>query len=344
MSRPRPPHLQRHKTRHGKFIWVVQIGSGPIKRVRAEFGEPGFEEAYQAALSLARTPTTKSIAASKGTLRWAWLLYQQSGAWTSLSQATRNQRENIMAHVLEAAGLEPLGRITGTAIQDGLDRRKATPFQAKNFLQTMKQLFEWLKDNKHVRFNPCAGLKAKTPKTRGFPEWAYEEILKYEERWPLGTRQRVMLDVYCYTGLRRGDAARLGKQHVANNVIVLATEKSQGQTVVHIPILDVLKRTLDAGPIGDLAFIVTSEGKPFVKEGLGNAFKDACVAAGIPGKSAHGLRKAAATRAADNGATAHELMAIFGWIDIKEAEIYTRAADRKRLAAGAIHKLEQGTS
>jgi site-specific recombinase XerD len=55
-----------------------------------------------------------------------------------------------------------------------------------------------------------------------------------------------------------------------------------------------------------------------------NYFKDACVAAGITDKSAHGLRKAAATRAAENGATAHELMAIFGWVDIKEAEIYTR--------------------
>jgi hypothetical protein len=55
-------------------------------------------------------------------------------------------------------------------------------------------------------------------------------------------------------------------------------------------------------------------------------------------KSAHGLRKA---RAADNGATAHELMAIFGWSDIKEAEIYTRAANRKRLAAQAMWKLEQ---
>lgn len=66
-------------------------------------------------------------------------------------------------------------------------------------------------------------------------------------------------------------------------------------------------------------------------------------AARIPNKSAHGLRKAAATRAADNGATAHELMAIFGWLDIKEAEIYTRAADRKRLAARAMSKLEQGT-
>ena len=43
--------------------------------------------------------------------------------------------------------------------------------------------------------------------------------------------------------------------------------------------------------------------------------------------------KAAATRAAENGATAHELMAIFGWVDIKEAELYTRAANRKKLAA-----------
>ena len=62
--------------------------------------------------------------------------------------------------------------------------------------------------------------------------------------------------------------------------------------------------------------------------------------AGILDKSAHGLRKAAAIRAADDGATAHELLATFGWIDIKEAEIYTRAADRKRLAARAMGKLE----
>jgi integrase len=69
-------------------------------------------------------------------------------------------------------------------------------------------------------------------------------------------------------------------------------------------------------------------------------FKEACIEAGILNKSAHGLRKAAATRAAEKGATAHQLMAIFGWVDIKEAEIYTRAADRKRLAEQAMSKLE----
>jgi hypothetical protein len=34
-------------------------------------------------------------------------------------------------------------------------------------------------------------------------------------------------------------------------------------------------------------------------------------------------------------------MAIFGWVDIKEAEIYTRNANRKRLSAGAMSKLER---
>src|SRR5215471_15374582 len=98
--------------------------------------------------------------------------------------------------------------------------------------------------------------------------------------------------------------------------------------------------TLEAGPTGKLSFICKEDGLPYVKESLGNKFKDACVAGGVMNKSAHGLRKAAATRAAENGATAHELMAIFGWVDIKEAEIYTRAADRKRLAAKAMNKLE----
>jgi len=35
-------------------------------------------------------------------------------------------------------------------------------------------------------------------------------------------------------------------------------------------------------------------------------FKEACIEAGILNKSAHGLRKAAATRAAEKGATAQE--------------------------------------
>jgi hypothetical protein len=81
-----------------------------------------------------------------------------------------------------------------------------------------------------------------------------------------------------------------------------------------------------------------------VKESFGNEFSAAARAAGIK-KSAHGVRKIAATIAADNGATVHQLMAIFGWLTIGQAEVYTREAERVRLAAQAITKLdESGTS
>jgi integrase len=107
---------------------------------------------------------------------------------------------------------------------------------------------------------------------------------------------------------------------------------------VSIPILPVLQKTLDASPLGDLAIIASKDGRPLTKETLGNAFADACRAAGI-NKSAHGLRKAAATMAAYNGATEAEMDAIFGWSGGKMAALYIREANRRRLARSATAKL-----
>ena len=77
------------------------------------------------------------------------------------------------------------------------------------------------------------------------------------------------------------------------------------------------------------------------KESFGNAFKDACRAAGV-NKSAHGCRKIAATRAAENGASVAQLNAIFGWKGTAMASLYTEAAERKRLAAEAMTKVQRG--
>ena len=96
--------------------------------------------------------------------------------------------------------------------------------------------------------------------------------------------------------------------------------------------------SLAAGPCGELAFIVGEHGKPLTKESFGNAFSDACRAAGVH-KSAHGVRKIGATRAANNGATVAELEAIFGWSGGRMASLYTQAADRVRLAKRAMEKL-----
>jgi hypothetical protein len=44
--------------------------------------------------------------------------------------------------------------------------------------------------------------------------------------------------------------------------------------------------------------------------------------------------------AANNCATSHQLMAMFGWDSIWMAEQYTRRADQQQLAADAMHLIE----
>lgn len=62
-------------------------------------------------------------------------------------------------------------------------------------------------------------------------------------------------------------------------------------------------------------------------------------------KSCHGLRKIAATRCAERGATLPQMNAIFGWTGPRMALKYIEAANRGRLAAEAMDKLNvEGTS
>jgi site-specific recombinase XerD len=92
-----------------------------------------------------------------------------------------------------------------------------------------------------------------------------------------------------------------------------------------------------------LTFVVTAEGKPFTAAGFGNHFRDLCDSAGLSARcTSHGLRKAAATYFAEQGATDHQLMAWFGWASISQAQVYTKSANRKLMAQGAA-KLISGT-
>jgi integrase len=340
MPRPRPPFLHRETTRHGKVVWFVRIGKGPRTRIRAEYGTADFDAAYKAAID--GEAVTAPGKAGNGTLEWLIDRYRDSAAWLVLSLATRRQRENIFKGAIATAGRKPYRLIRQETIKVGKKRREHTPAQARNFLDAMRGLFRWAVGADHLKSDPTAGVEnPPRPKGPGFVKWSEQEVDRYQSYWPIGTRQRVWLDVLLYTGLRRGDAVLLGRQHVRDGMATLATEKGGETIVVTIPILPVLQATLDAGPTGDLAFICGERGLPLTKESFGNLFKAACVEAGVVGKkkAAHGLRKVGATRAAENGATDKELDALFGWVGGNTSKIYTREADRKRLAIGAAGKL-----
>ena len=165
-----------------------------------------------------------------------------------------------------------LSRINKKAIEDGRKRRAATPTQAKHFVTTMRQMFMWAiaADPPLARSDPTAGITFKRSKkddtNDGFPVWSDDDVEKFERRWPRGTREQVLFDIYQFTGLRRGDASDVGKQHVRKGVISIRTEKTG--MLVTIPILPELQKTLDAGPLGELSWFARLDGKPMVK-GIG---------------------------------------------------------------------------
>jgi hypothetical protein len=185
MPRPRPPHLQRQVTRHGKAVWYVRMGKGRRTRIRATFGTPDFDAEYHAAITARPRPPSSNVAAD--TLAWLIERYRETPAWLDLSFSTRRQREAILAHIIESAGKQPYAQITRATIVAGRDRRHGTPAQARHFLETMRGLFRWATDAQLVKTNPTAGVADPArPKNSGIPVWTEEQVAAYERRWPLG--------------------------------------------------------------------------------------------------------------------------------------------------------------
>lgn len=345
MPRPRPPHLHRETNRHGTIVWYVRIGKGPRIRVKAQFGTAEFDEQYKDAI--AGTPRNGESARA-GSLSWLIERYRESTAWTKLSLDVRKQRERVFKKLNDAHGMEPFVYVDRKNVAAGHDRRKDRPHAARMFVMTLRGLFKWAVAADLASADPTQGIETPRPKTAGFTPWTKEWCEAFEKRWKTGTRERLAYDIFKHTGLRRGDAVRLGRQHVKivavgkrkvkKSVATIRTEKT-GE-VVSIVLPNALLASIKASPTGDLTFIVGERGKPYAKAAFGNWFGKVCKAAGVSGR-AHGIRKTRATLAAENGATERELDAMFGWRGGGMSRLYTESANRARLAAEGAAKLEQ---
>lgn len=341
MPKARYPHLERYKTRHEKFKWYFRLGKGPRIRLPDDYGSKAFVKAYGEALANATKQQQQKPLGH--TLGWLIAQYEDSPAFKLLAKETRKQFR-YQFKKMKLSGELLLKNIDTARIVKGRDNRADKPTDANKYVKASRKLFDFAVERCLVPTNPTTGVKLlpRPNRVQGFHAWTEDEVQAFEGRWPLGTRERLALDLLLYTGVRRSDVVRLGRQHVRNGVLKIKTEKSvnMGHPVdVEISILPPLVRSIEATKTGDMAFLVTAKGTPFGKESFGTWFKKACVAAGVPG-AAHGLRKIAAQRCAENGATEAELNAMFGWADgSKESSTYVRKANRAKLARSAIVKM-----
>lgn len=302
-----------------------------------------FRIAYEAAKAAAGTVAPGAQAkVAKDTLRWLADRYYRSQEWRLLDPVTQRRRQSLLERVCAKHGhrrYRLMERKHVMAIRDDLTK---TPHAANNLIKALKGLFKWALVAGHVERNVMSEVqKMKTPEG-GWHTWTVEEVRQYLTRHPLGTKPALALALIMFTGQRRSDVVRLGRQHRSGNTLTFTQKKNEKKKPVRlsIPVLAVLDRFIAAAPSKGLTYLETAYGKPFSAAGFGMRMREWCDDAELMHCSAHGLRKAAATIAAENGATAHQLMSIFGWSTLQQAEVYTKAASQKRLAGASMHLVQ----
>jgi integrase len=216
--------------------------------------------------------------------------------------------------------------LTPEHLQIIVNGKAGTPFGQRNFLGTVRVMFKWARAEGRIPFDPTAGVTREKVKTLGYGTWSEAEIGRFEATHPIGTKARLAFALLLYTGVRKGDVVGLGRQNVHGDVLTIDQRKTSGGEEAHleIPVHPRLAAIIAATPmVGVKTFLVTHFGKPYTAPGFGNWFRELCDAAGCPGRTAHGLRKANARRLAEIGFTAHQVAAVTGHATLSEVQRYT---------------------
>ena len=317
--------------------YVRRPGRAKI-RIQGDPGSPEFMASYHAAVegapAIPERPRPTTFAAH--TLGRGIQDYYTSAIYQRLSDSRKRSRRLILEKVAVAAGTEPARAITKAIIQKGMDRRAATPAAANEFLKSMRAVLDYLVSIDELKENPAKAVKYISIKTDGFHIWTIEEVAQFVEHHGAGSRAVLALALLLFTGQRRGDVIRMGPQHVTAGS--MAVRQGKTKKPMKIPVLPALQMVIDASKVGQLNYVVTAFGKPFSAAGFGNRFRAWCDAAGLHHCSAHGLRKAGATIAADLGATDEQIQALFG-MSRRIVATYTRGANQKNNAIAAAERI-----
>ncbi len=306
-----------------------------FKRIRLP-GLPGSREfmaAYQDALDQPQMP----IGAKRnkvGSVSAAIVGYYDSNMFFgSLAPSTQAIRRQILERFRAEHGDKPIALLPQRFIVLMLGKLK--PSVAIGWLTAIRHLMQYAVSANLCEADPTQGIKLRTPKSEGIYTWNEQDIAAYEAAHAVGTKARLALALGLYTGQRRGDVLRMGRQHVRDGILSVKQQKTGAE--LRIPVHPDLRAIIDATPGDHLTFLTTRTGKPYVGDNFSEQFRVWCKAAGLSEEcSFHGLRKAACRRLAEAGCSVNEIAAVSGHATLREIQRYTKAVDQERMARSAM--------
>lgn len=337
MSTKKPKHVERFVDRYGRARYYFRRGKGGRTPLPGDPNSDAFKAAYAAAPK-AETHPERKVRGAPGTFDRLVQEYFESPDYLRLALQTQMTYASVIERFLieENVGHRLVREMTRQHVQKIIAKRAATPGAANQLLKKLKVLLHFAIDNGWRTDDPT--IRIKKFAEGEFHTWTDAEITGFEQRWPVGSRERLAFALFVYTGQRASDVAKMSWSEVSKDGIWVVQRKTKAKLLV--PLHPELYDILTASAPRDGAILKTNFGRPFSSKGISNFTAERIDKAGLPERCVtHGLRKAAARRLAEAGCSANEIAAITGHASLEEVARYTRAAEQRKLARSAMDRL-----
>lgn len=335
-------YVQAFKDRKGHWRYYFRRPGCPRLALPGHPGSPQFMEVYAAALANEPPPVALKKAPDAGTWGRLVLDYMASVQFKRTRLSSQTVTRGIIERFAAKHGHRSVAGMKRKHVEAILSGMSETPAAANNLLRRLRMLIKFAIGHELVRVDVTQGIPFYKEGTHH--TWTDAELLKFEDHWPLGTRQRTGYALALYTGQRRADVARMTWRDYdpAKGTIWVRQEKTGVE--LSIPVHPALREALDAWPRSHVAILANEKGLGTSVQGFGNFMGEAISKAGLPARCVlHGLRKAAARRLAEAGCTVHQIMAVTGHKTLEEVARYTEAAMQEPRARDAISRLPLST-
>ena len=311
--------------------------------------EAAFHARYAELMEQAERRKTQEAGekAERGTFQWLTEVYLASAEFDALAAKTQDDyKATIKAHLVPILGPERFDCITRASVKPIRDAVSKTHSArtAHKIKQMVSRLYSWAdeEDLLPVGFvNPAMGIRKLKTKSKPIEIWSPEEIELFLSVCEPAMRTPVLLALY--TGQRREDLVTMEWSAVLGDMVRVRQNKT-GEPLT-IPAHSKLKahlqkiRTKFNGPI-----LRSEDGKPMNANQLSAAMHRAMAKAvekGMPHRSLHGLRYAAAGALEVAGCSVIEISSIVGH---RTYQMAIKSARQRKDAESAMAKMENSNA
>jgi integrase len=234
MRRP-PKFVNGFIDRHGKPRFYFRRPGFKSVALPSLPWSPEFMAAYENAL--AGQPMEIGGARVKpGTIRALAVSYFNSSAFRSMKPSTQSVYRNIIDRFCAEHGEKRVGMLQRDHIVKLMAARAVKPESANGLRKALRAMMKHAVDIGLREDDPTRDVKAIRVRSDGYHSWIEPEIDQFLAYHKPGTRARLALAILLYTGQRRGDVVRIGRQHIRDGVLHVRQQKNlRSQFIRRLP-------------------------------------------------------------------------------------------------------------